>query len=299
MMTRHDLVNLMESRPHWLLDGAVGTELERRGFQTSLPFWTAFAAVESPQLLKDIHLDYLQAGADIITANTFRISRYLFEKADQLSDFLPTLHKTSELVTACQVDSRRPLIAASLAPLEDCYRPDLVPSRKTLQSYHRMQIEALCQFKFDFILAETINSGIEAEIICSACQEMDVALIVSLVTNGKGQLLSGERLDEVLQEITRYSPAAISLNCRSTTDLGNDAVILEQHYEGIKGIYANAPGSHQSAGIWKILPHANHILDDFTRRLLSMDIRIIGGCCGTNPTLIKAIGRVLGNSESS
>ncbi len=59
-----------------LLDGATGTELNRRGVDISLPLWSARAILEAPETLRQIHVDYLCAGADIITANTFRTHRH-------------------------------------------------------------------------------------------------------------------------------------------------------------------------------------------------------------------------------
>ena len=67
MLRISELKNLLTSRPFWLMDGAIGTELERRGYQTQLPFWTAFAAQDVPDLLKQIYQDYLDIGCDILT----------------------------------------------------------------------------------------------------------------------------------------------------------------------------------------------------------------------------------------
>ena len=64
-----------------LLDGATGTELDRRGVDISLPLWSARAIVDAPQILQDIHSDYLAAGANVITANTFRTHRRSLAKA--------------------------------------------------------------------------------------------------------------------------------------------------------------------------------------------------------------------------
>jgi S-methylmethionine-dependent homocysteine/selenocysteine methylase len=64
-----------EQRP-LLLDGATGTELNRRGVDTSLPLWSAGALLTVPNVLRQIHADYVAAGAEVITANTFRRHRW-------------------------------------------------------------------------------------------------------------------------------------------------------------------------------------------------------------------------------
>src|SRR5512137_2763907 len=74
------LARLAEGRV-LLLDGATGTELQRRGVDTRLPLWSARALIEALDVLRMIHADYLQAGADIITTNTFRTHRRTLERA--------------------------------------------------------------------------------------------------------------------------------------------------------------------------------------------------------------------------
>src|SRR3972149_8194495 len=63
-----------------LLDGATGTELERRGVDTGTPIWSAMALLDAPQIVEQIHRDYLDAGAEVIITNTFRTHRYNLEK---------------------------------------------------------------------------------------------------------------------------------------------------------------------------------------------------------------------------
>ena len=65
-----------------ILDGAMGTELQNRGISVPLPLWSANANIEHPQIVMDIHADYIQAGCDIITTNTFRSTFYTYRKAD-------------------------------------------------------------------------------------------------------------------------------------------------------------------------------------------------------------------------
>ena len=76
---------MTQNRVVWL-DTATGTELERRGLETPLPLWTADAALRAPELLRQVHLEALQAGAQIITANTFRTHPYTLRKAGREGD---------------------------------------------------------------------------------------------------------------------------------------------------------------------------------------------------------------------
>jgi len=70
-----------------LLDGAMGTELLRRGVPTPLPLWSAPANLEQPGVVESIHTDYVAAGCELITTNTFRTSRYALERSDHLESW--------------------------------------------------------------------------------------------------------------------------------------------------------------------------------------------------------------------
>src|SRR5512139_2644302 len=120
-----------------LLDGAAGTELQRRGVDTTLPLWSARALIEAPEVLRAIHKDYLAAGADIITTNTFRTHRRTLtragvgERARELTSLAVQIARDA----AGRVD-RQIFVAGSMAPLEDCYSPQLVPAADELQVEH-------------------------------------------------------------------------------------------------------------------------------------------------------------------
>ncbi len=78
------IIERLGEKPVLILDGAMGTELFRRGIQTRLPIWSAQALIENPELVRDIHIDYIRSGAEIITTNTFRTtSRALGKKGSQ------------------------------------------------------------------------------------------------------------------------------------------------------------------------------------------------------------------------
>lgn len=126
------------------------------------------------------------------------------------------------------------LLAASITTLEDCYRPDLVPDESTLLKYHRSQLEALDTCPVDFILAETINSIKEAAVIMQLCAEMKLPLILSFVTNGEGELLSAEKIIDLLKIAEQFSPIGMSINCGPVPEILNDAIILAGHFEGVK-----------------------------------------------------------------
>ncbi len=293
MLRISELENYLIQKPFWLLDGAVGTELESRGYPSPLPFWTSFAARDCPQLLKDIYLEYLDAGSLVLTANTFRISHYLFEKTDRLAELQALLIETCDLTRSVRLRNRIPLVAASLAPLEDCYRPDLTPSANILHHYHEKQLTTLAPCNVDFILAETINTLAEAEVIMKLTTQMSLPLILSVISDGKGSLLSGEPLNDLVKIAHAYNPIALSLNCRSIYDLEYDAGVLSDQYEGRKAIYCNASGKTDKFSGWQVKAGSSRELTEFIGKMQAQGFSIFGGCCGTTPTMIEAIHQYL------
>src|SRR5262249_29879616 len=124
-----------------LLDGALGTELERPGIDTSLPLWSARALLDPPERVRAIHEEDTRAGADVVTADTFRttprmLRNTVLSDVDQVSTLAVSLAAEARKRAA---SGRDVWIAASIAPLEDCYRPDLMPDLETAEYEHRDQ----------------------------------------------------------------------------------------------------------------------------------------------------------------
>ncbi|MCB0685577.1 MAG: homocysteine S-methyltransferase family protein [Saprospiraceae bacterium] len=292
MLQKSLFLDQLASKKHWLIDGGIGTELERRGYRTTLPFWTARAASENPELLSKIYNEYLAAGCSILTTNTFRISWYLFERADRGDEFFSLLDQACQM---CQQagKAKGALIGGSMTTLEDCYRPDLVPATNVLQLYHEAQISALEKCSIDFILAETINSIREAEIILDICHRKRIPIVLSIISNGRSALLSGEKIIDLIDAIEAIKPEVLSINCRPMNDIQHDVKIIKRHFDGFAGAYANAPGHpHPTCG-WSPSEDAILQLREFAIWSAEEDIKIIGGCCGTNPQMLNEMSRIL------
>src|SRR3989344_9335198 len=173
----------------YYLEGAVGTEILRRGFPTKLPLWSAKVLFEKPELLKKIYIDYIKAGADIITTNTFRTQRRTLAKAG-LEDETERINRLAvEIAVQARKESKveRPIyIAGCMTTLEDCYRPDLVPSQKELEKEHKEQANILSKTPIDFFILETFNSINEAVVAVRAVYNTGKPFIISFTANAQG-----------------------------------------------------------------------------------------------------------------
>jgi S-methylmethionine-dependent homocysteine/selenocysteine methylase len=286
--------------PSILLDAAMGTELQRRGADTRLPLWSARALVESPDLVSVIHREEVDAGAEVLTANTFRTHGRTLAKG--------SLEKRSRELTALAVSlareaadsaGREVFVAGSLSPLEDCYRPDLVPEDAALESEHREQAESLTEARVDLILLETHNTVRELVAATRAAKATGLPVIASMVTDGTGRLLSGELVEDAVRALEKIEPDAISVNCVPARRLAFDlSRLVDAAWDVPLGAYGNLGLPEDESG-WRF---TNELSPDAyaetARRWLALGARLIGGCCGTTPAHTAAL-RVLLDSFTS
>ena len=301
-MPRKNLQERLNRTMPLLIDGATGTELQRRGVTTSLPLWSAHALVDSGglRILEAIHADYARAGAQILVTNTFRTTRRALERAGRGADWRPfnerAVRAARDGAAAAGADC---LVAGGIAPLEDCYRPDLVPSAAACREEHRRQAGLLAGLGVDLIIIETMNHAREAEAALSAARDTGLEVILSLCPKGPAHLLSGEPLDEVVPRLLRAGGPrlrAILLNCAPPPVLEQVYPRLAELAGGLPhGLYAHLGEPDDIVG-WRLPEeHAPEAYAAWMADRLRQGARVIGGCCGTAPGHIAALARLAGS----
>jgi S-methylmethionine-dependent homocysteine/selenocysteine methylase len=281
-----------------ILDGATGTELNRRGVDTGLPLWSANALMNDrdSSILQQIHEDYLRAGADIITTNTFRTHHRALAPSGMADRSLELTRRAVEIArkAIANVPSEKPqFIAGSISTLEDCYRPDLVPPENELLDEHSERINHLVECGVDLILIETINTIREAVIVARLAVITGTPVIVSFVYDREGKIFSGETLTKAASLLLPLGISAIGVNCGPTPNLlkplkelqiacGSDFPLIAYGnigYADEKFGWVNTDSENPEV----YCGHASH-----------WPARIIGGCCGTTPAHILELRSRLG-----
>lgn len=214
-VTQRPLSAMIAKRRPLILDGAIGTELSRRGVDTGLPLWSARALLDAPDVLMRIHREYVDAGADIITTDTFRTTHRTFRRAGMQDQSAELTRRAVDLVHASRAfcPERTILVAGSLGPLEDCYRPDLVPPDAALQEEHAEHAQRLVDAGADFVFLETFGTIREARHACEAALATGKEVVVSFLCKADGNLYSGETLDDAVAAIAPLHPTGFGLNC--------------------------------------------------------------------------------------
>jgi S-methylmethionine-dependent homocysteine/selenocysteine methylase len=245
-----------------------------------------------PEVVREIHKDYIEAGADIITTNTFRTTRRTLRRSNLPDRSLQITNIAVAIARQAREEctGREILIAGSVAPLEDCYRPDLVPPDRDLTAEHAELASRLADAGVDFILLETMNTIREAYAACAAAAATGKEVVVSFICNDKAVLLSGESVHEAVKAVSELSPSAFSINCVSPHHIIRAADELKRATLLPFALYGNVGLPESNKHGWEF---THDILEDeYARCTLEwrrQGASIIGGCCGTSPAYIRAV----------
>jgi len=284
----------LRSGPPVLLDSAIGTELESRGMRSDLPLWSARALLETPELVLTIHRENVAAGAELLTANTFRTHRRTLEKEGRGDRAAELTWSAIALARRAAGEGKRPVfVAGSLSPLEDCYRPDLVPDQAALEREHEEQARSLASAGADAILVETHNNVAELAAAVRAAKTTGLPVIASIVTDGDGRLLSGESIGAAAAAIAPLEPDAAGINCVPAEHLLGDLRRLADALPGYPlAAYGNLgkPGARPGQFTRGLSPEE---YAKVASRWLEAGVRIVGGCCGTTPAHTAALRRMV------
>ena len=282
-----------------ILDGAIGTEILRRDVT-----WADHQLERRPDVVRAIHADYVLAGADVISTNTFQLTRraflHHFRDLEHLRQIAPPDLETrwAELLRAgvsLAHEGRREAggegrvaVAGAMTTLEWCFRPDLSPTTEQATEEYREVIQVFAEAGCDLVLIETVNSIAESAAAAAAARSVGIPFWIAFVPDQGGRLFSGESLPEAVEALAPYQPGAILLNCAPPDDV-------------TAGLHELVPASSLPTGVYPHIgrfdppewlftgeyPPAEYL--DQARGWVSLGARIIGGCCGTTPEHIAAL----------
>jgi len=289
-------IDQLQSSEILILDGPMGTELHRRGINMSLPLWSASAIWEHPEIIREIHEDYIDAGADIITTNTFRTDARTFRKAglpeeDAKNATLKAVELAREAMSRTSPDYKI-WIAGSLSPLEDCYHPELSPGFKTAYREHKIKTAWLLQAGVDFILIETMNTFDEALAATRAALETGLPTATSFILIDKDHILNGDKIITAYEQLKLEGIEIFSINCTHHSVVTEFLNTYADKIDIPIMVYVNAGFFDFQKG-WQEDPvFTPERYASIARTWIDQGIRIIGGCCGTSPEFISRLAKI-------
>ena len=263
-----------------ILDGAIGTELASRGLTLEAPKWSARAIHEAPKLLAEVHAAYVQTGATLHTANTFRTQPRSFGDG-----WLVAL--TDAVRIAREAIGSGQAVLGSMAPVEDCYRPDLSPGTEG-RSEHRQVASALADAGCDVLLCETFANGEEALVAAEEAMATGLPVWLSLTAGPFGELRTPEELARIGNDAASIGIDRLLVNCIAATQMA--AYVDAIASLGVPlGVYANAGREDEALGWGATSPAAADAYATLAERWKEAGASVIGGCCGTGPLHIQAL----------
>jgi S-methylmethionine-dependent homocysteine/selenocysteine methylase len=298
----------LASKQTVLLDGGVATEVLRRGV-----YWRCHGIEQHPEVVQQVHVDYLAVGAEVIRTNTFQLNRRAYLDLFHGLEHMRRIgaqdleHKAGRLIRqAVQLalearelagrESDGVAIAGVISPLEHCFRPDLSPPAEQCRQEHEEIIGQMKASGVDFILLESMNRIEEARVACEAARAAGLPVWVSFVVREDGRLLSREPLGEAAQALESAGAEVVAANGAPLADVTTAVKELRRHRAGPVGAFAHIgrydPPSWKFgfyprfSGTEEVTP-ARYL--ETAREWKSAGAQVIGGCCGTTPDHIKAL----------
>jgi S-methylmethionine-dependent homocysteine/selenocysteine methylase len=274
-----------------VLDGAIGSELIQRGVAGASVLWGVGALIDAPDRVLELHREYAAAGAEALTASTFRVAPYSLREVG-LAD------RTAELASAAVALARQgaaqgrrgAIVLAAQTTLEDCYRANLVPDDETLAREHRATASALAAAGADAIMVETINTAREARAAARAASETGLAVLVSFSCISNGRLLSGEDVGFAAQAVAGIEGVvAIGVNCTAIRQVMPALVRIAESTELPLVAYGNNAWYAEDSAWLAATEVTPARYGCAAIAWAAAGARLIGGCCGTTPAHIEAV----------
>jgi S-methylmethionine-dependent homocysteine/selenocysteine methylase len=284
-----------------VLDGGMGRELRMRGVEILETIWSANALITAPDIVRDIHRDYIAAGADMITTNSYGVIRQelaregIAERFDELNRLAGQL-----AVEARDQSGRDVLIAGSLPPLRGSYRADLVGPYDEIEPEYANQAAQLAPY-VDLFICETMSCGREGYAAAHGALRTGKPVWVSwtLHEDRSGRLRGNETIAEAAAEVAELPVTGMLVNCCAPESISAAMADLSATGYAFIGGYANTfvaipetwtlDGASETDGLIPLrddLAPAAYLT--FAREWLEHGANVVGGCCGTRPAHIAA-----------
>jgi len=300
--------SILQNYPAIILDGALATELERRGADLKDKLWSAKLLIENPEMIWQLHMDYFLAGADCaITASYQATIEGFMRRGLSEEESIALIQKSVRLAVeardefwkdeANRVGRPRPFVAASVGPygafLADGseYRGRYGLSQSELEKFHRPRMEALIAAGTDMLACETIPSLVEAQAIVHLLEEFPgVSAWISFSAKDETHISNGEKIADCAAWLDSFPQvAALGVNCTSPKYISS--LIRQAKSKTSKPIlvYPNS-GETYDAEIhdWNGDAFCTAFGEE-ARQWYADGAHIIGGCCRTTPDDIRAI----------
>ncbi len=286
-----------------LLDGGMGQEIVNRGGKLGYGEWAVAALHEDPALVYQIHCDYLRAGADVITTNTYGTTRARLRHVSWEDRLEALAVRAGELACRArdETGAASARIAASLPPLEASYASEFALSCAETTAQFSELMDLLDPF-VDIFLGETLSTSFEARAFLGAAagRGKPIWLSLTLDDHGATDLRGGESLAGVIEDLGEATPDALLINCCTPDSIA--AALPKLGASGLPfGAYANGfveiPASwDEEGGVAQLSTRADLSPAAYAEQVaewIDAGAAIVGGCCEIGPAHIARLRELI------
>ena len=302
-MTYRKMIEKLHAGRIFLLDGGTGTELEKRGVPMDPGSWCGIAALDNADILEKIHTDYLDAGADIITTNTYSSSRLMLALSGHAENFLEINKKTiGAAQKAREYSSKKDiLIAGSLSHRGALIEGTALPHAQNRKSFGQMENaltelgSVLREEGCDFILLEMMYDPDKMKVAFSAAEKTGLPVWAGFSARQKkyGEPLSflpspDIPLRELLEILPQFDVDAAGFMHTQSDAIQPSLKILKENFTA--PLFAYPDSGYFKSPNWQFEDIiSTHALKQFAKKWIEIGATVIGGCCGLTPEHIRAL----------
>jgi len=293
-----------------ILDGGMGQELLFKGLKPKGTLWSAHALIDENchQMVIDAHLDFINAGAEVIVTSTFTARRNRLIQNDCEKYFEKINIKAVELAQKARDISKKDiLIAGGLPNQKQTYTADLGKDLNLIEKNFYDQAKVL-RNGIDFYYLDVMSSGLECEIALNAIESYNLPVLVGVHLRDNGLLPSGEKIESIVKKYKNKNWLGIIMACISPKAYGavaNDLKKIDIAYGFKLNAFKKIPVGYTVASkdAWGNAGNPNTVLGtntdlnesrfyDYVKNFKENGATILGGCCEIRPSHIKEISKL-------
>ena len=310
MINNNPIKNLLNQKNFIIVDGALASELQRRGCDLNDSLWSAKVLFEQPELIRQVHYDYFKAGADCAITASYQATPLGFSKKGiNINDSIALIQKSVELAQQAkqqylsELDQPKPLlIAGSVGPygayLADGseYTGAYQLSEEAFMEFHYVRIKALIDANVDLLACETLPSFTEIKALTKVIKQFPkISCWFSFTLKDDQHLSDGTPLSLVVEYLNNIEQiASVGINCIALEKVTSSLNVLNKLTSIPLIVYPNSGEVYDPlTKQWHPNPQHNCTFANQLTNWIESGAKLIGGCCQTTPNDIANIAKFL------
>ena len=298
----NSISNLLKNNEIILMDGGVSTEIQKRGVDMNSKAWSGIAHRVDPKIVRQVHEDYIHAGAQVITANTFACARHVLESINLGEETRKINNEAVALAKKARDNSAKGdvWIAGSMSSMAPFDSPKEVAEGKKVESNYRELAETLAEAGVDLIIAEMMRDVVNAKFVIEAALSTGLPVWIgysAMLGSDRKSVLSWRwknslpsiDFDKLVEALSHLGGEAAGVMHSQVRDTGPALEILSKRWTGPKLVYAETGKLEKPDWNFKEIYEPKKYADEVKTWIKNYGVQIIGGCCGTGPGHIRIL----------